>query len=104
MRQYFTNLMTALCGVNPFEAELERVRQDYNRVAEQVAQLQSVYDSVKKMTTTTAKQNKSLQRLVENLRTRISEKDTLIEQMKVEYKKLVKKYNVKTDELQNVEN
>lgn len=101
MRQYFANLMTALRGINPFEEELDRVRQDYNRVAEQVAQLQSVYYAVKDKTAKTVKQNKSLQRLVENLRTRISEKDTLIERMKAEYQQRLKAYNVKIDELQN---
>lgn len=104
MRQYFANLMTALRGINPFEEELDRVRQDYNRVAEQVTQLQSVYCAVKDKTAKTVKQNKSLQRLVENLRTRISEKDTLIERMKAEYQQRLKAYNVKIDELQNGSN
>lgn len=101
MRQYFANLMTALRGVNPFELELKRIRDDYNRVTDQVAQLQSVYGTVKDKTAKTVKQNKSLQRLVENLRTRIKEKDTLIERMKAEYQQRLKAYNVKIDELQN---
>ena len=50
MRRYFANLLTALRGINPFELELQRVRNDYNRVAEQVAQLEKVFDSVKKQT------------------------------------------------------
>lgn len=93
--------MTALRGVNPFELELKRIRDDYNRVTDQVAQLQSVYGTVKDKTAKTVKQNKSLQRLVENLRTRIKEKDTLIERMKAEYQQRLKAYNVKIDELQN---
>lgn len=81
MRQYFTNLMTALRGYNPFELELQRVRDDYNRVAEQVAQLEKVFDSVKKQTEKAISDVNRYQRLVENLRKRLSEKDTLIAEL-----------------------
>lgn len=101
MRQYLHNLLTALRGVNPFELELKRIREDYNRVAEQVTQLQSVYGAVKERTAGAIRQVSSLQRLVENLRERITEKDTLIERMKADYQERIKAYTTKIDELQN---
>ncbi len=104
MRQYLHNLMTALRGINPFEVELDRVRQDYKRVAEQVAQLESVYGAVKDKTVRSVNQVRSLQQLVENLRGRLKEKDTLIERIKAEYQQRIKDYNIKIDELQNREN
>ena len=85
MQRYLTNLFTALRGVNPFQRELDRVKEDYNRMAEQVAQLEGVFDSIKKMTAKTIGDVNSYQRLVENLRERLSEKDELIESMKKDF-------------------
>ena len=101
MRRYLSNLMTALRGINPFERELDRVRQDYNRVAEQVAQLQNVYGAVKEKTTGAIGQVRSYQKLVENLRERLNEKDVLIDRMKKDFQQRIKAYNTKIDELTN---
>ena len=102
MRRYLLNLLTALRGINPFERELEQVKKDYERVAEQVAQLQSVYATVKKRTTGAVSQIRGLQKLVENLRSRLSEKDELIERMKQDFQQRVNAYNAKIDELTKV--
>jgi chromosome segregation ATPase len=101
MRQYFTNLMTALRGHNPFELELQRVRDDYNRVVEQVAQLEKVFGSVKKQTEKAICDVNSYQRLVENLRKRLSEKDALIDSMKEDYQQRINNYKTEIAELQN---
>lgn len=104
MRRYLKNLMTALRGHNPFEEELGRVKEDYKRVAAQVAQLQSVYDAVKEKTASTINQTRRLQNLVENLRKHLQEKDTLVERMKADYQQRIKDYNKKIDELQRAAN
>ena len=92
MRRYLINLLKALRGIDPFQHEFDRMKEDYNRVAEQVAQLEIVFDSVKKMTDKSIKDVESYQRLVENLRKRLSEKEELIESMKQDYQQRANAY------------
>ena len=101
MRRYFANLMTALRGINPFQSELDRVKEEYNHVAEQVAQLEKVFNSVKKQTEKAISDVNSYQRLVENLRKRLSEKDALIDSMKEDYQQRINNYKTEIAELQN---
>ncbi len=101
MRRYLINLLQALRGINPFELELKRVQEDYKRVADKVEQLQSVYAAVKEKTSGAVNQIRNLQALVENQRSRLSEKDVLIRRMRREFNERVMAYNAKIDELTN---
>lgn len=76
MRQYISNLLTALVGKNPFEKELKELRNEYEQAAERVRQLDMMYKDAYSMMNT-------YQILVENLRERIKEKDELLNKMMV---------------------
>ena len=99
-KRYLHTLWLALAGRNPYLAELERTRADYERVAEQARQLeqlqQKMADAVGRSEAVlcsmerrvqaldddkakACEQLKSCRKLIENLRERISDKDLLIE-------------------------
>ena len=92
MKQYFKNLMMAITGSDPFRAELAKVRSDYEKTAKNFESLNELYlkglerldESSEKLKAAKA-EVKSQQRLVDNLRTRISEKDALIAEMEKDY-------------------
>lgn len=120
MKQYFKNLWTALRGGNPYQMELERVKEEYKKTAERVNGLNDSFllaeqkkaeaenvlaEYAKKLeeagATLTGKQNlineklseiTSLQTLVENLRDRIDEKDEQMAQMNKEFESQTEGY------------
>lgn len=124
MKQYLRNLCLALCGNNPYQMELTDVREKYEKAAERVESLQELYfkgvelyDAVsrhvaglEKLVADGKEQEKNLQRLVENLRGRVSEKDGVLaqqgkefrermERMKADYQKRIEQYTEEIDRL-----
>lgn len=124
MKQYFKNLMTAFCGRNPFQEELDGVKKDYAKCSGNVESLKGSILSLsremerdeKRMVelagrlSESEKNAASLQRLVENLRARVAEKDaeldrqgkdyaSRIDRMKSDYQKRINEYNIAVDEL-----
>lgn len=88
MKHYFKNLTNALLGRNPYSNELTEVRERYDQAAENLRALQDMYYNALEKWTAADSQVKSLQKLTENLRERIGEKDALIERIKEEYRNL----------------
>lgn len=107
MRHYFQNLMTALLGSNPYQKELDDVREKYGKTAERVGQLEDMYYKSLEKWEEAAKQLTGYQTLVENLRERVAEKDALIAQLKEEaaaradgYKRRIEDYSAQVARLQ----
>lgn len=73
MKRYLKNLLAALLGNNPYQAELEKAD-------ENVKQLRDMYFAACEKWEQNDKQVASLQQLVENLRERIKDKDAAINQ------------------------
>lgn len=94
MGAYFKNLATALFGRNPYQLELDRVREEYEKTAEQVRLLDEQYGKVQKKLS-------DYEQLIENLRKRIIEKDQLMDSMKRDFQERLSAYNEKIDELKN---
>lgn len=92
MKRYFKNLFIALCGNNPYQMELDRVREEYEKTAEKVAQLEDLYWTFKELKVDVDKQMASYQTLVENLRQRLKEKDEQIAQLKLSRQRLVNEH------------
>jgi chromosome segregation ATPase len=124
MKQYLRNLCLALCGNNPYQVELADVRGKYEKAAERVTGLQELYfkgvelyDAVsrhvaelEKLVADGKEQEKSLQRLIENLRERMAEKDDVLaqqgkefrermERMKADYQRRIDEYTAEIDRL-----
>ena len=124
VKQYLRNLCLALCGNNPYQVELADVRGKYEKAAERVESLQELYfkgvelyDAVsrhvadlEKLVADGKEQEKNLQRLVENLRGRVSEKDGVLaqqgrdfrermERMKADYQRRIDEYTAEIDRL-----
>lgn len=124
VKQYLRNLCLALCGNNPYQMELADVRGKYEKAAERVESLQELYfkgvelyDAVsrhvaglEKLVADGKEQEKNLQRLVENLRGRVSEKDGVLaqqgrefrermERMKADYQRRIDEYTAEIDRL-----
>jgi chromosome segregation ATPase len=124
MKQYLRNLCLALCGNNPYQMELADVRGKYEKTAERVTGLQELYfkgvelyDAVsrhvaelEKLVADGKEQEKSLQRLIENLRERMAEKDGVLaqqgkefrermERMKADYQRRIDEYTAEIDRL-----
>jgi predicted RNase H-like nuclease (RuvC/YqgF family) len=74
MKRYFKNLLSALLGNNPYEAERDELRRQMER-------LRDMYCAACEKWAQGDKQVASLQQLVENLRERIKDKDAVIEQL-----------------------
>lgn len=84
MKQYFKNLLSALLGNNPYEAERDDLTAKLEKAAENVEQLRDMYCAACEKWVQSDKQVASLQQLVENLRERIKDKDAAIEQLQKE--------------------
>jgi len=97
---YFKNLWLALTGNNPYQMELDRVKEEYEKTAGNFGSLNELYYSslerldesarllkqADKSLEEAKKDQASLQALVENYRTRIAEKDTQIAEMDKSYR------------------
>lgn len=100
MKRYFRNLLTALMGRNPLQAELQQVKKDYATAVKQVKQLEDYYRLMKEKMAGIEKQVMDYQTLTDNLRQRIMDKDELMARMKEDYQKRIENYNVVIDKLQ----
>lgn len=92
MRNYFRNLFTALAGNNPYQMELDRVREEYEKTAERVEQLDELYYTIKGNLAQSDARLADYQQLVENLRRRIVDKDDLIGRMREEASRIEADY------------
>ena len=84
MRQYFKNLLAALLGNNPYEAERDKLLWQMEQAAKNVERLRDMYCAACVKWEQSDKQVASLQQLVENLRERIKDKDAVIGQLQKE--------------------
>jgi len=84
MKRYFKNLLAALLGNNPYEAECDDLRRQMEQAAENVERLRDMYCAACEKWEQSDKQVASLQQLVENLRERIKDKDAAINQYMTE--------------------
>lgn len=91
MKRYFKNLLSALLGNNPYEAERDELRRQMEQAAENVERLRDMYCAACEKWEQGDKQVASLQQLVENLRERIADKDAVIDQLQNEYREYTKK-------------
>ena len=94
MKQYFKNLVLAICGRNPFAEEVEDMKEKLEKAGENVRGLQDQlyaalenWESAKRLLSLNKErlaerdnQIASLQTLVENLRERIKDKDVELEE------------------------
>lgn len=99
MRSYLKNLMTAICGANPYRLELDKLKEDMEKAGANVRVLQDAYysvqekrDDLEKLLEDYAKQMNSLQTLVENYRERLKEKDAMIEDIRKDYQRQMENY------------
>lgn len=104
MKRYLKNLLAALLGNNPYEAERDDLAAKLAKAAENVEQLLDMYcaaceqwESAKRLLSMNREriekrdsQIVSLQQLVENLRERIKDKDDAIAQYIIEVEALRK--------------
>ena len=86
---YFKNLTLALMGRDPFREELELTREQYEKTAEKVQELNDLYYKAVEKFEGTKKRVNDYETLIENLRQRIADKDCLLAE-----------YNAKSEELQ----
>lgn len=84
MRRYFKNLLSALLGNNPYQAERDELRRQMEQAGENVRGMNELYYTVLEKWAANKSQLASLQQLVENLRERIKDKDDAIAQYIVE--------------------
>ena len=88
MRPYCKNLLRALLGQNPFQAELDELRERYDKTAERVAELNEFYfKSIEKFDKTN-RQVRDYQRLIEQLRTRVFECEEQLSEYRKENNRL----------------
>lgn len=87
---YIKNLLAALRGSDPFRAELDRVKAEHEQCREQVQQLQGLCLEAEKKMKRQRKMVHDYQRLVENLRKRLQEKERQVELMEEDFEKKLK--------------
>ena len=91
MRRYLKNLLSALLGKNPYQAERDDLAEKLEKTGENVRGLNELYYTVLEKWAANKRQLASLQQLVENLRERIADKDAVIDQLQNEYREHTKK-------------
>ena len=84
MKQYFKNLLSALLGNNPYQAERDEMAAKLEQAGDNVRGLNELYCNMIMRWEAEQKQVASLQQLVENLRERIKDKDAAIAQYIIE--------------------
>lgn len=119
MKHYLKNLLTAICGKNPYRQELDKVREDMEKAGEHVRVLresyykdmeraallekqfektESILDEYKERLGKLWNQMVSCQDLVENYRDRLAEKDAMIEEIRKDYQRQVANYEKRVGE------
>lgn len=91
MKRYFKNLLSALLGNNPYEAERDELAAKLEKADENVRGLNELYYTLLEKWAANKRQLASLQQLVENLRERIADKDAVITQLQNEYREHTEK-------------
>lgn len=81
MKRYFKDLLSALLGYNPYQAERDELAAKLAKAGENIRGLNELYYNVLERWEQSDKQVASLQQLVENLRERIADKDAVIDQL-----------------------
>ncbi len=106
MKRYFKNLWLAITGRNPFREELDEVKAMCKETGEKLQSLHELYYEVVdkwqkavSIAETAYKKTQDYEKLIENLRERISEKDTLLERTKEDYQEHIKQYMTTIDKL-----
>ena len=99
MKRYLKNLIAAIRGCSPYRLELDEKNCQLEKASENVRWLTDRYYETLGRWDDAEKRSESLQKLVENLRERISEKDELYTRMKKDYQGRIESYNAKIDEL-----
>ena len=103
MNNYVKNLLTAIRGKNPFQKEIEDIKdkmgkadddirilvESFNKVQENAARCEQLLEKYKERLSESDKELMSYQKLTENLRNRI-----------VEYQKRIEEYNKEIDRIQ----
>lgn len=81
MKRYLKNLLAALLGNNPYEAERDELAAKLEKANDNYRGLNELYYNMVERWEAERKQATSLQQLVENLRERIKDKDAVIDQL-----------------------
>ena len=94
MSRYLKNLLTALCGGDPYATELEELKEKYKKTSDHVCALNDLYYKAVEKWTEAEKMMVSCQALVENLRSRLADKDAELKQLAADYREYVKRMDV----------
>lgn len=97
MRRYLKNVVMALAGRNPYQQELDELKEKYEKAGENVQSLRDMYCDAVERWTEADKQARSLQALVENLRERIREKDAELEEQDKGFREWMEKTRQECD-------
>lgn len=96
MKRYLKNLLAALLGNNPYQAERDELAAKLEKADENVKQLRDMYFAACEKWEQNDKQVASLQQLVENLRERIKDKDAAINQYMTDMDALTAKTRIRS--------
>jgi uncharacterized protein YeeX (DUF496 family) len=99
MKRYVKNLWLALTGANPYSDELQDAKDKLNKAADNLSAMRNQLYAALEKWEQSVKRTDDYEALIENLRERIKEKDTLMERMKEDYQKRIDQYTKKIDEL-----
>lgn len=91
--RYLRNLILALRGRNPYQQELDGVREEYEHTVEDVRRLGEAHAELSRRYKETRRQVASCQVLIEHLRQRLGEKDELIVRMNEDYRRRADEFN-----------
>lgn len=88
MKKYFENLLQALLGRNPYQPELDELREHYEQAAERVQALTDIYYKTLEEFEAGKQRVLEYQRLTENLRQRIADYQEQVEEYRKETNRL----------------
>ena len=104
MRKYLTNLFHSLMGHNPYQMELDALRECYEKTAERVGELNDFYYKSLDKFDDARKQVLGYQKLIENLRTRISEYENMVDEYRKENNRLHSMLQRRMERMENQKN
>lgn len=94
MKRYFKTLLYALLGRNPFQVELDEVKRQYESADCNVRILNDLYGKMQEKIVAAEKWIISYQKLIENLRESINEKEQTIESLRKDCRERIEQMKV----------
>jgi vacuolar-type H+-ATPase subunit E/Vma4 len=99
MKYYFKNLLTAICGRNPYRQELDKLKEEVEKAVEKISSLQASYKNELERAAKAEQEIHESNALLEKQNTHLEYYQDLVDEIKKEYQEQEKRFEKRKKEL-----